>query len=149
MPQKEFIRLMEGNIFVAARLGDRLKTDNSLFAQYPRQQLTALLRLHIGGRALLKDIARRECIPTPNLCVIFRKLERDGLVLRTIDDADRRNTWYSVTPSGAKVAAKVLEEFRHRIAELFKGISAEDEDRLTVAMRTVSELLNKMENNDA
>ena len=93
-------KLMEENIRILDCLADRIKRDPSRTIGYTRQQLTILIRLYIGGRALLKDIARREQVPTPNLCMLFRKLEKDGLVIRDIDEKDRRNTWYDLSPHG-------------------------------------------------
>ncbi|MBO8424866.1 MAG: MarR family transcriptional regulator, partial [Proteobacteria bacterium] len=104
-----------------------------------------LVRLHIGGPALLKEIARREMVTTPNLCAAFRKLERDGLVSRKIDENDRRNTWYSVTDAGAKLAAQAMDVMRSAIDNLFANISRADEIALTNAMKTINNILAQME----
>lgn len=149
MARKEFIRLMESNILILDKLSDRLHKDPSVFSGFPRQQLTVLVRLYIGGRAKLKDIARREFVTTPNLCATFRKLERDGLVLRTIDEQDRRNTWYSVTASGAKIAEVAMENFRASIENLFSSLSRDDEHDLTGALKTMNGILTKMELDNA
>lgn len=146
MPRKEFVRLMEDNVMLLDRLGERLKLDPTNLSGYPRQQLTALVRLQIGGRAKLKDIARREVVTTPNLCATFRRLEKDGLVERTIDENDRRNTWYSVTPKGSELANYALEKFRSGIEGLFAQVSREDEEKLTGALKTINEVLKRMEN---
>lgn len=146
MPRKEFVHLMEDNVFLLDRLGERLKLDPKNASGYPRQQLAALVRLQIGGRAKLKDIARREVVTTPNLCATFRRLEKDGLVERTIDENDRRNTWYSVTPKGTELANFALEKFRYGIEALFAQISRDDEVKLTGALKTINEVLKRMEN---
>ena len=114
-------------------------------AGFPRQQLSVLVRLHLGGPALLKEIARREMLTTPNLCAVFRKLERDGLVLRKVDEKDRRNTWYSVTAAGEKIASQAMDVMRNAIEGLFAGISREDENALTAAMKTINNILTRME----
>ena len=93
MARKEFVSLLEDNIWTLDKLSDKLQLDRAGSTGYPRQMVSILVRLHLGGRAKLKDIARREHVSAPNLCAAFRKLERDGLVLRTTDDDDRRNTW--------------------------------------------------------
>ena len=149
MPKREFVSLIEQNMRVLDRLADKLKAETVTVSNYSRQQLTTLVRLHIGGRALLKDIARRELVTAPNLCASFRRLERDGMVLRTIDENDRRNTWYSVTEDGAKVAEQAMDIFRASIERLFNGVNKEDEARLTTALKTINELLKKMENKNA
>ncbi len=144
MPKKEFVHLIEQNMLILAWLTDRLKISNSVFFRHPRQQLELLVRLHLGGRARLKDISERECTPTSNLCATFRILESQGLVRREIDEFDRRNTWYSVTSRGAKLAIQTIELFRKRIMEIFSGLNPADEVRLTSALRTINELVTKM-----
>ncbi len=145
MARKEFVKLFESNILLFDKLSDKLKRSPDIFSGFPRQQLSILVRLHIGGPALLKDIARREMVTAPNLCAAFRKLERDGLVLRRIDESDRRNTWYSVTSAGEKIATQAMEAMRNAIDKLFSGISREDENALTGAMKTINNILTRME----
>lgn len=144
MPQKEFVNLIEQNMIVLAWLTDRLKISNSVFFRHPRQQLELLVRLYLGGRARLKDISERECTPTSNLCATFRILESQGLVRREIDESDRRNTWYSMTSKGEKLAIQTIELFRARIMEIFAGLNKADEARLTSALRTINELVTKI-----
>ncbi len=149
MSRKEFIRLMESNIWILDKLSARLKREPFGLSGYPRQQMAILVRLHVGGRARLKDIAIREMATTPNLCAAFRKLERDGLVARAIDEQDRRNTWYSCTPAGSEMACRALDTFRDGIEKLFSGLSREDEDALTGALKTMNKVLTKMEISNA
>ncbi len=145
MAHKEFVKLFESNILLFDKLADRLKRAPSVLSGFPRQQLSILVRLHLGGPALLKDIARREMVTTPNLCAAFRKLERDGLVLRRIDENDRRNTWYSVTERGEKIASQAMDAMRNAIDNLFAKISKTDEVALTGAMKTINSILARME----
>lgn len=143
--KKEFSKLLEDNIFILEKLGDRLKKHSTDLSVYTRQQLTALVRLHIGGRAKLKDIACREFIPNSNLCAIFRYLEQNGLVQRSIDENDRRNTWYSVTESGARLAQETVKKIHKNIENVFSNIIKSDEDKLISAMKTINNILTNME----
>lgn len=145
MARKEFVRLMEENIWTLDKIAEKLRLDRVDSTGYPRQMMSILVRLHNGGRARLKDIARREHVSAPNLCAAFRKLEADGLVLRTIDENDRRNTWYCVSPSGAELARVAMDVFRDGIERIFASVSREDEKRLTDALRTMREVLKKVE----
>ncbi|MFQ6729595.1 MAG: MarR family winged helix-turn-helix transcriptional regulator [Alphaproteobacteria bacterium] len=145
MARKEFVSLLENNIWTLDRLADKLHLDRVVMTGYPRQLLSILVRLHNGGRAKLKDIARREHVSTPNLCAAFRKLERDGLVVRTTDDEDRRNTWYNVSPAGAELAIRAMDLFRDGAEKIFANISKDDEKRLTNALRALKEVLNNVE----
>lgn len=143
MKQKEFVGLIEDNIRVLGWLNARVMGDND-FAKYSNQYLKTIVRLHITGRALLKDIAKRNDMSPSNLCATLKNLEKDGLVLRQIDDSDRRNTWYSLSKKGDAVARDALNVLRQRITELFAGLNKGDEVRLTSALRTMNELLNKI-----
>ncbi|MBP3397990.1 MAG: MarR family transcriptional regulator [Alphaproteobacteria bacterium] len=145
MARKEFVRLMEENIWTLDRIADKLRLDRVDSTGYPRQLMSILVRLSNGGRARLKDIARREHVSAPNLCAAFRKLERDGLVIRDIDEGDRRNTWYSVSESGAQLASRAMDLFRCGIEKVFCDLSREDEARLTDALKTMSDILKKVE----
>ncbi len=148
MARKEFVRLMEENIWTLDKIADKLRLDRVDTTGYPRQLMSILVRLHNGGRARLKDIARREHVSAPNLCAAFRKLEADGLVLRTIDEDDRRNTWYCVSESGAELARVAMDLFRSGIERIFANVSREDEARLTDALRTMRNILKKVELNN-
>lgn len=145
MARKEFVRLIEENMTIMDRLMDRTKAQSMRNAEYTRSQISVLVRLHLGGRALLKDIAYREYTTTPNLCATFKILESRGLVLREVDEKDRRNTWYSVTPAGAAVAKKMIADFENTIGQVFAGLSREDEEKLVGAMTTINKVLSGME----
>ena len=145
MARKEFVRLIEENMTIMDRLMDRMKSKMIKNMEFTRSQMSVLVRLHLGGRALLKDIAYREFTTTPNLCATFKNLESKGLVLREVDEHDRRNTWYSVTPAGANIAKKMIADFESTIGEVFAGLSREDEEKLTDAMTTINKVLSNME----
>ncbi len=149
MPRKEFVRLIEENVTILDHLGDRLKKEPTADTDYPRHQMHVLVRLYNCGPAMLKDIARREQITTPNLCATFRKLEAAGLVKRTIDDNDRRNTWYDVTDAGRELAQNAVEKFRDAIEIVFGNIAPADEVALTSALKTMNSILSKMEKENA
>ena len=145
MARKEFIRLIEDNMTIMDRLMDHMKSKIMRNIEYTRSQMSVLVRLYLGGRALLKDIAYREFTTTPNLCATFKTLESRGLVLREVDNKDRRNTWYSVTEKGAEVARAMIAEFENTISEVFAKLSREDEEKLTDAMSTINKILTNME----
>ena len=144
MSRKEFVSLLEDNIWMLDRLADKIRMGRAETTGYPRQLMSILVRLHQGGRARLKDIARRENVSAPNLCAAFRKLEQDGLVLRSIDEDDRRNTWYCVSDTGAKLATKAMELFRSGVEDMFSSLSSDDGRRLSDAMRTINDILKNM-----
>ncbi|MBO4480001.1 MAG: MarR family transcriptional regulator [Alphaproteobacteria bacterium] len=149
MVRKELISLLEKNIILFAKLSERINRANLDFGNYSRAQVQLLVRLYVSGRTRLKDLAAREFVPAPNLCAAFRKMERDGIVLRAVDENDRRNTWYSVTDKGAKLATHFIDMFHHAISIIFKDINKDDEEKLINSFKTMNAILVKMENKNA
>ena len=149
MVHKELVSWLEKNVLLFAKLSERINRGRVQFGEYSRQQVQFLIGLHLGGRQKLKDIAAREFVPAPNLCAAFRKLERDGLVARNIDEKDRRNTWYSVTPTGAEVAKRFMEIFHQAMAAIFKDIDKADEEELIRSFKSINNIFVKMEARNA
>lgn len=144
MAHKEFIKLMKENVMIVDHLANRLKCDFSKISNYSQKHIALLLRLHLGGRAMLKDIAQREMVSAPNLCAIFRILERDGLVAHSVDENDRRNTWYELTPAGTQLALNAFDALGNAIDELTSSLSHEDEVELSRCMKTMNSILSKL-----
>ena len=149
MVRKELINLLEHNIILFSKLSERINRAQIDFGPYSRTQVQLLIRLYLSGRTRLKDLATREFVPAPNLCAAFRKMEGDGIVLREVDENDRRNTWYSVTDQGAKLAAQFINMFHNVMATLFKDIDKADEEKLIESFKTMNAILVKMENKNA
>jgi len=137
--KKEFIKLMEENIAVSLWLHRRVQNNPNSFG-YSNQQLRIVVHIYMLGRMMLKDIARNTDMSPSNLSPILKLLEEDGLVNREIDADDRRNTWYSMTSAGSKIARLALDELGERIDAVFSGMTKKDEIRLTEALRTINEV---------
>ena len=145
MTHAEVTQLMAENMRIIGRLSSRL---NPLFEQTTknsRQQMSVLVRLYLAGKIKLKDFANREVISTANLCSVFRKLESDKLVIRSIDPNDHRDTWYEVTKSGKVLAEKLIDKFMLELEKICKVLPEEDEDALAETVRTMNGILKKME----
>ena len=149
MARKEFIRLMEENGLILERLLARIHQYPSQTIGYSRQQLMVLVDLSVSGRAKLKEIAHHQCMPTPNLCIMFRKLEAEGLVARTVDEEDRRNTWYSVTAKGRKVANQFRESVFDMIESFCNGLTSDEEKKLTKCFGDINTILKRVEEQNA
>ena len=145
MTHAEVTQLMAENMRIIGRLSSRL---NPLFEQTSknsRQQMSVLVRLYLAGKIKLKDFANREVISTANLCSVFRKLESDKLVVRSIDPNDHRDMWYEVTKSGKALAEKLIDRFMVELEKLCKVLPEEEEDALAETVRTMNGILKKME----
>lgn len=149
MVRKELVSLLSKNILLFVKLSERINRGQLDFGGYSRQQARFLMRLYLYGRTRLKDFAASEFLPAPNLCAAFRKMERDGLILRTVDENDRRNTWYSVTDMGGELAVRFIDRFHNAVATVFKNIDKTEEDELIKAFKVMNDILVKMESKNA
>ena len=149
MAHKEFIHLIEENGLILERMLARVQHYPSQNVGYSRQQLIILCDLLVSGRSKLKEIARRQCTPTPNLCIMFRKLEAEGLVERTVDEHDRRNTWYSVTKQGQKIANQFKQGVLDVIESYCHGLSDSEEKKVTECLAYLNKILSRVEEQNA
>ena len=149
MSRKKYISLIEEHGMILERLLARIHQFPSQKVGYNRQQLMILCDLAISGRSRLKEIAHRQCIPTPNLCIMFKKLECEGLVVRAVDDQDRRNTWYSVTPKGHRIATKFKDAVMDTIEEFCSNLSDDQENKLTECFEYLNQILKQVEEQNA
>ena len=145
MTHAEVTKLMAENMRILGRLSDRLQPLFGNVSKKSKQQMAILVRLYLAGKIKLKDFANREVISTANLCSVFRKLEFDKLVVRSIDPNDHRDMWYEVTKSGKALAEKLIDKFMSGLEKLCKVLPEEDEDALAETVRVMNGILKKME----
>ena len=145
MTHNEVTQLMAENMRIMGRLSSRLTPLFEEVSKNSRQQMSVLVRLYLAGKIKLKDFANREVISTANLCAVFRKLEADKLVIRTMDTNDHRDTWYEVTKSGRALAEKLIDKFMKGVESLCKVLPEKDEDTLAETVKTMNGILKKME----
>lgn len=145
MARKELVGLFQKNVLLFAKLSERINRNLIDFGEYSKAQVHLLIRLYLGGRIRLKDLAEREFVSAPNLCAGLKKMEAKGLVLRTEDDSDRRNMWYEVTDEGRRVAVHFIGMANKAIETIFKDIDKEDEQELVRSLKSIHEIFVKME----
>ncbi len=145
MTHAEVTELMAENMRIMGRFSSRLQPLWGVASKQSRQQMFVLMRLYLAGKIKLKDFAAREFISTANLCSVFRKLEADKLVIRTIDKNDHRDMWYEVTKSGRALAEKLIDRLMQGLEGLCKVLPEEDEDKLAETVKTMNGILKKME----
>ena len=145
MTHAEVTNLMAENMRIIGRLSSRLNPAFDEFPKNTRQQMSVLVRLYLAGKIKLKDFANREVISTANLCSVFRKLEQDKLVVRSIDPNDHRDMWYEVTRAGKNMAEKLIDKFMTALEGLCKVLPEQDEDALAETVRVMNRILKKME----
>ena len=71
-------------------------------------QLPVLHALADGGSRTQKELAQWARVEQPTMAEMLARMERDGLIVRLPDPADRRSALISLTPLGRKSAKEAL-----------------------------------------
>ena len=118
-----YIKLMRSTVAVNARLFPVLQAE---FGITPTQLGVLEALSHLGPMAHCA-LAAKLLVSASNLTTVLDNLERDGLVRRDRDSADRRVSVASLTPCGE---ARLAAFFPQHVARLVGAMSALDPDEL-------------------
>jgi DNA-binding MarR family transcriptional regulator len=94
--------------------------------------LRVLHRAERQGRKDLRptDLAERLLIQPPSVTGVVDRLERHGLVKRTLSRTDMRVRQVSLTPRGRKLVGEVLVGHSAHVQSLFAGLTPGERDGL-------------------
>jgi DNA-binding MarR family transcriptional regulator len=109
-------------------------------------RLRLLEALHCGGPAIMRDLGVQLGVSPRNMTGMVDALEDAHLVVRRPHPTDRRATLVELSPEGAREAEQALGPRLDAMAELFRGLSEEEQQafastlaRLGQAMRPPQE----------
>lgn len=91
----------------------------------PRFDLMAQLERHPDGLRM-SEVSKRLMVSCGNVTGITDQLEREGLVIRTLDRSDRRALTVKLTEIGLKRFREMAAQHEQWIVELFRGLSSEE-----------------------
>lgn len=120
--------------WVKSRLQDRGLT-------YARMRL--LGTLHCGGPQIMSSISEGLGVTRRNVTALVDALEEEGLVRRQPHPTDRRATVIELTPEGERTTNIMYDEHREAVAELFSGLSEEDQRELMRLLGRLREALRR------
>ena len=86
-------------------LGRRLRRQADLPGVSPTQ-VSALATVERAGPVTLGELAMLEGVRPPTMTTAIARMEEEGLVVRTVDERDRRINRVAISPAGAKLLAK-------------------------------------------
>jgi MarR family transcriptional regulator for hemolysin len=72
-------------------------------------QMPVFLALINGGALTQTELARTASVEQPTMANTLQRMERDGLIDRTPDPADKRSTLVSLSKLGRRRAAEAME----------------------------------------
>jgi DNA-binding MarR family transcriptional regulator len=85
-----------------------------------------------------KDLASYLGMTTGAVTAISRRLVETDHLQRIDHPADRRSLYLELSPHGHEVMTEIHRDFRSMLAESTGGLTAEELERFTTALRTVS-----------
>ncbi|RDI66603.1 MarR family winged helix-turn-helix transcriptional regulator [Nocardia pseudobrasiliensis] len=134
-------RLTDVGLLFEASRGIRMKLESTWTANgLSLLDFIAIMRLSRspGTRLRMTDLAAQTQLSTSGVTRLVDRLERNGLVRREPDPADRRSSYTVLTHAGAARLAKVLPEYLEVIDQWFFGpLTPEQRDALVSALRII------------
>lgn len=126
-----YIKLMRASAAVNGRLFPPLL---AAFGITPSQLAVLEALSHLGPMRQC-DLAAKVLISASNLTTVIDNLERDGLVERQRDPADRRVSITALTPAGASRVAAFFPPHVARLTEAMSALSAAELTQLAQLCR--------------
>jgi DNA-binding MarR family transcriptional regulator len=104
-------------------------------------QLSALATLEGSGALTLTDLAAAERVQPPTMTRIATALEEAGLVVRSVDQKDRRCTNLKLTGDGKRFIARVRSRKTAYLAARIAALSESDRSTLAAATEILERLV--------
>ena len=100
-------------------------------------QAGILFVLDRDGSMSQKELARVLRQTPPSVTNAIQKMEQKGYILRQPDEKDQRVLRLHLTEKSQRYLSQVKQTFRQMEAELFEGISKEDNEKFAAGMMVV------------
>lgn len=106
-------------------------------------QLDALLVLREYGELTMGELCQRMYLACSTATDLIDRMERNGLIERARDTADRRVIRLKVLPKGSSVIDEVLEARRTYLAAILAEIDVADKERLIQSVEQLNYLMTR------
>ena len=103
--------------------------------------LPVLFTLADLGTATQGELAKIAAIQQPTMAVTLRRMERDGLVARTPDEADQRRTIMRLTPKAKDLLPEVEAHANQINATALKTLPADASEHFIALLRQIADNL--------
>ncbi|SAK93376.1 MarR family transcriptional regulator [Caballeronia arationis] len=122
-----WLRLLTTTNLVQTELRKRLR--NEFNTTLPRFDLMAQLERQPEGLKM-SELSRRLMVTGGNVTGLTDQLEKEGLVVRDADPADRRAFTVRLTPSGRRLFDRMARAHEQWVVELLGGLPLADKARM-------------------
>jgi DNA-binding MarR family transcriptional regulator len=136
---KLWLRMLSCTVRVENEIRSRLRGHFGI--TLPRFDLMAQLERHPEGLRM-GELSRRMMVTGGNVTGITDQLEREQLVVRVADQADRRAFTVKLTPAGRTAFAEMAAVHEEWVADMFKDIPATDKARMIELLDAMKRQLN-------
>ena len=124
---------------VVTRLSRKLRQQADVSDLTP-SRMSALATIDRIGPVTLSDLAAAEQVQPPTMTRIANGLEESGLVVREVDESDRRSARVRVTPAGARVLSRTRTKKNLYLAARLKGFTPAEVAQLERALPLLERL---------
>ena len=105
------------------------------------QQVTLMVAIKYEPGIGVRELAARERVSAPAMSKHVDRLERDGFVVRTQSESDKRRVGLTLTEEGARVLRRVRSRRTAWLATRLRGLTPEQLTAVEAAIDPLSELL--------
>jgi len=128
----------------AARMFTRIADGELREFGFATGQLPVLVALK-GGKALSQaELARLAQVEQPSMAQLLNRMERDGLVERVPDPADKRSRLISLTADAARRMPKARAVMEARTRQAMAGFTEQEAAQLIELLLRLNETLDRM-----
>jgi DNA-binding MarR family transcriptional regulator len=130
---------------VLGRLARALRpTEAGLAADLTPTRVAVLLNTIGSGPIRLSELAAQEGLNPTLLSRTVAHLAEGGLVVRTVDQFDRRSAWVQATQAGREVAEAIREQRTQALEQALGQLSAEDRCSVEAALPALERLAKRL-----
>lgn len=107
-----------------------------------------LMLIEDEGAVTNGRISETLSIAPPNVTPLITKLLNEGYITRVPDERDRRVIWNQLTEKGERILLERRDSFRRLFEERLAFLNEDETDRLIESLKTLTEIVEKMDKSD-
>ncbi|WP_051620600.1 MarR family winged helix-turn-helix transcriptional regulator [Paenibacillus sp. UNC451MF] len=100
-----------------------------------KQQFLLLATLSAKRRMTVSELAEELCLSPSATTIAVNRLVRDGRVMRTRDDTDRRVVWVELTELGLHTVTELKQRRKLILQAMLANLSQEETDQFVATFR--------------
>jgi DNA-binding MarR family transcriptional regulator len=132
---KMWLRLLHVNRAAESHMREFLRVKHH--TTLPRFDVMAALYRN-RKRVTMSELSRMLLVSNGNVTAVVDRLERDGLVRRSVSDTDRRTIFAELTPEGFRQFEVLAVGHEHEVNTLFDALTEPELETLTTLLKRIS-----------